>query len=102
MGTAPEGKMNEDRPDPERLLARIQQAEGPRIRGRLRVFLGASAGVGKTYAMLEQARLRRGQGVEVLVGWVETHGRPETEALLEGLEILPARPYEYRRTTLRE
>jgi two-component system sensor histidine kinase KdpD len=93
---------DEGRPDPERLLRRIQKAESPRTRGRLRVFLGASAGVGKTYAMLEQARLRRAQGVDVVVGWVETHGRSETEALLTGLEILPVRAYEYRRTTLSE
>lgn len=94
--------MNDDRPDPERLLARIQKAESLRTRGRRRVFLGAAAGVGKTYAMLEQARLRRAQGVDVVVGWVDTHGRRETEALLEGLEVLPARSYEYRGTTLRE
>ena len=94
--------MSEDRPDPERLLARVQKAESPRTRGRRRVFLGAAAGVGKTYAMLEQARLRRGQDVDVVVGWVETHGRPETEALLEGLEILPPRSYEYRGTVLQE
>lgn len=94
--------MNEDRPDPERILARIQKAESPRAEGRRRVFLGAVAGVGKTYAMLEQARLRRGQGVDVVVGWVETHGRPETEALLEGLEILPAKSYEYRGAILKE
>jgi two-component system, OmpR family, sensor histidine kinase KdpD len=94
--------MDEDRPDPERLLARIQKAESPRTQGKRRVFLGAAAGVGKTYAMLEQARLRRAQGIDVVVGWVETHGRPETEALLEGLEILPAKSYDYRGTTLEE
>jgi two-component system sensor histidine kinase KdpD len=94
--------MNDDRPDPERLLARILKAEAPRTQGRRRVFLGAAAGVGKTYAMIEQARLRRGQGIDVAVGWVDTHGRPETEALFEGLEILPARSYEYRGTVLQE
>ena len=64
---------------------------GRQDRGKLKVFLGAVAGVGKTYAMLEAARERRAEGVDVLVGWVDTHGRPETESLLRGLEALPRR-----------
>jgi two-component system, OmpR family, sensor histidine kinase KdpD len=95
-------EMSEERPDPERLLARLQREEGGKERGRLKVFFGAVAGVGKTYAMLEEARLRRGQGADVVVGWVETHGRSETAALLEDLEILPPRAYAHRETTLRE
>jgi two-component system, OmpR family, sensor histidine kinase KdpD len=94
--------MNRERPDPERLLARIRKEEDCRTRGRLRVFLGMAAGVGKTYAMLEQARLRLGHGVDVVAGWVETHGRPETEALLSGLEILPPIGFPYRGSTLKE
>ena len=92
----------ERRPDPDELLARVQEAESRQARGKLKIFFGAAAGVGKTYAMLEAAREQRTQGVDVVVGWVETHGRVETEALLEGLEILPRRELEYRGTTLRE
>ena len=63
---------------------------------RLKVFLGAAPGVGKTFAMLSAARELKRQGVDVVVGLVETHGRAETQALLEGLEELPRRPVEYR------
>lgn len=82
----------EHRPDPEALLESIEQEK----RGRLTVFLGAAAGVGKTYAMLEAAQERLKEGVDVVVGWVETHGRAETEALLEGLPIVPPRRLIYR------
>jgi two-component system, OmpR family, sensor histidine kinase KdpD len=86
------------RPSPEALLAAAEQ-EG---RGRLKIFLGAAPGVGKTYAMLEAAEVRQQQGVDVVIGVVETHGRPETEALLQGLEILPKRQIEYRRRVFEE
>jgi len=92
----------ERRPDPDELLARVKEAETRQARGKLKIFFGAAAGVGKTYAMLEAAREQRAQGVDVVVGWVETHGRAETEALLGDLEILPRRPVEYRGTTLQE
>ncbi len=92
----------ERRPDPDELLARVKEAETRQARGKLKIFFGAAAGVGKTYAMLEAAREQRAQGVDVVVGWVETHGRVETEALLGDLEILPRRPVEYRGTTLQE
>ena len=92
----------ERRPDPDELLARVQEAESRQARRKLKIFFGAAAGVGKTYAMLEAAREQRAQGVDVVVGWVETHGRAETEALLAGLEILPRRPVAYRGTTLEE
>jgi two-component system sensor histidine kinase KdpD len=88
--------MTEGRPDPDALLDRVKAEEAHARRGRLKVFLGAVAGVGKTYAMLQAARERRGEGVDVVVGWVDTHGRAETEALLDGLELLPRRPIEYR------
>jgi len=91
-----------DRPDPDALLARVKAEEARARRGKLKVFFGAAAGVGKTYAMLEAAREQRADGVDVLVGYAETHGRAETEALLEGLETLPARLVEYRGATLRE
>ena len=94
--------MKDDRPDPERLLSRLKEEEARQGRGKLKVFLGAVAGVGKTYAMLELARLRRSQGIDVVVGWVETHGRGETEALLQGLERLPAHTYLHREVELRE
>jgi two-component system, OmpR family, sensor histidine kinase KdpD len=92
----------ERRPDPDELLARVKEAETRQARGKLKIFFGAAAGVGKTYAMLEAAREQRGQDVDVVVGWAETHGRAETEALLEDLEILPRRPVEYRGTVLQE
>ena len=92
----------EPRPDPDALLARVQEEEARQARGKLKVFFGAAAGVGKTYAMLEAARAQQATGVEVVIGWVETHGRAETEALLPGLERLPPRTVEYRGTTLRE
>lgn len=76
------------RPEPEALLQEARR-EG---RGRLKIFLGAAPGVGKTYAMLEAARHRAAEGVKVLVGVVETHGRAETEAMLRDLEVLPRRP----------
>ena len=82
----------EKRVDPNALLADLDQ-EG---RGRLTVFLGAAAGVGKTFAMLETARERLAEDVDVVVGWVETHGRAETRTLLEGLEAIPPRRLEYR------
>jgi len=77
----------ERRPDPDELLARVKEAESRQTRGKLKIFFGAAAGVGKTYAMLEAAREQRQQGVDVVVGWVETHGRADTEALLRDLAI---------------
>jgi two-component system sensor histidine kinase KdpD len=71
-------------------------------RGRLKVFFGASPGVGKTYAMLEAARAKKAEGIDVVIGWVETHGRKETATLAEGLERLPPREVEYRGTRLHE
>jgi two-component system sensor histidine kinase KdpD len=94
--------MNDQRPDPDALLEKVQLAEAKRRRGRLKVFFGASAGVGKTFGMLLAARERRDEGLDVVAGYVETHKRVETEKLMEGLEILPPRLLEYRDTTLRE
>ncbi|WP_322800363.1 sensor histidine kinase KdpD [Thermoflexus sp.] len=91
-----------ERPDPEAMLAQVKEEEPDRPRGRLKIFLGYAAGVGKTYAMLDAARQRRLEGVDVVVAYVETHGRPETEALLEGLEIIPRRRVEYRGIVLEE
>src|SRR5471030_2598132 len=94
--------MADQRPDPDSLLERVQRAEAKRRRGRLKVFFGASAGVGKTFGMLLAARERRAEGLDVVAGYVETHKRAETEQLLEGLEVLPPRLVEYRDTQLRE
>ncbi len=94
--------MTEKRPDPDERLARVKEDEGHARCGRLKVFFGAAAGVGKTYAMLEVAQEQRADGVDVVAGYVETHGRAETDRLLEGLEVLPPRRVEYRGATLRE
>lgn len=84
------------RPDPDTLLARIQGEELRKHRGKLKIFLGYIAGVGKTYEMLRAAHLRSTEGISVRVGYVETHGRKETEALLEGLTLIPRKTMEYR------
>ncbi|KAB0503828.1 two-component system sensor histidine kinase KdpD [Pseudomonas moorei] len=81
--------MAEQRPDPDQLLALIRQEDEQAKRGRLKIFFGASAGVGKTYAMLSAAHTAKLQGIDVLIGVVETHGRAETQALIDGLESLP-------------
>ncbi len=94
--------MAEVRPDPDRLLAQVQAEEARAKRGRLRIFFGASAGVGKTYSMLEAARSARSAGNDVAVGYIEPHGRIETERLLEGLERLPTVTVRYRGIERRE
>jgi two-component system sensor histidine kinase KdpD len=94
--------MAEQRPDPDALLAKVQREEAKRRRGKLKIFFGASAGVGKTFSMLLAAREKRAEGLDVVVGIVETHGRTDTAALLEGLEVLPPRTAEYRGARLRE
>ncbi len=86
----------DERPDPDALLAQISEDETRAARGRLKVFFGASPGVGKTYAMLADARRLREQGRDVVVGVVETHGRQDTTRLLAGLEILPRRKSDNR------
>ncbi len=88
------------RPNPDELLARLKEDEQQQGRGRLKIFLGYVAGVGKTYAMLEAAHQREEEGVDVVVGYVETHGRKETEALVRGLEVLPRRSVDYHGATL--
>ncbi len=93
---------DDTRPDPDALLAQVQQEENAQRAGRLHLFLGMCPGVGKTYAMLEHARKRQREGAQVLVGLVETHGRHETAALLDGLPVLPRRKLEHRGHTLEE
>jgi two-component system, OmpR family, sensor histidine kinase KdpD len=94
----PQDRDPDRRPDPDALLA----LAGKEARGRLWVFLGAAPGVGKTYAMLARARALKRDGIDVVVGLVETHGRSETAALTDGLEILPRRTIEYRGQTIEE
>ncbi|PHV13472.1 DUF4118 domain-containing protein [Chitinimonas sp. BJB300] len=94
--------MNYPRPDPDRLLEALQEANAAARRGKLKLFLGACAGVGKTYAMLQAARQKQNEGVDVLIGIVETHGRADTAALLVGLTTLPSRQVEYRGHLLAE
>ena len=91
-----------ERPNPDQLLERLREREAREKRAQLKIFLGASAGVGKTYAMLTEAHERRGAGVDVVVGLVETHGRRETEVLLQGLKVIPRVKREHRGTTLEE
>jgi len=91
-----------ERPDPDELLSRIQRDEEKLQRGRLKIFFGASAGVGKTFAMLQAGHRRLEEGDDVVIGVVETHGRRETLALLDGLEVLPLTEYAYRGRALRE
>ncbi|OXI74027.1 two-component system sensor histidine kinase KdbD [Burkholderia sp. AU31280] len=91
-----------NRPDPDQLLDKLQRDEEKQRRGQLKIFFGASAGVGKTYAMLQAARQRVQEGVDVVVGIVETHGRSETAALLDGLDVLPPARIDYRGRTLAE
>src|SRR5512136_682815 len=92
----------ECRPDPDVLLARVKSEERLKHRGKLKIFLGYIAGVGKTYEMLKAAHLRRSEGIVVQIGYIETHGRPETEVLLEGLPLIPRKTMEYRGITLTE
>lgn len=95
---ADDDRRDERRPDPDALLALAEKDR----RGKLTVFLGAAPGVGKTYAMLSRARRLKADGVDVVVGLVETHGRGETAALLDGLEILPRRRVAHRGRMLEE
>ncbi len=90
------------RPNPDELLERVQREAEKAKRGKLKIFFGASAGVGKTYAMLSAAKALRAQGLDVVIGVAETHGRSETKALLEGQEVLPLKEFEYRDKKLSE
>ena len=95
---APASRPDNGRPDPDALLAAFRRETA----GRLKVFLGAAPGVGKTYAMLQNARRLKDEGVDVVVGLVETHGRAETSALVHGLEVLPRRTVEHRGRSIEE
>lgn len=93
---------DDHRPDPDALLAQVESENKKASRGRLKIFFGASPGVGKTYAMLQAARQQLSLGADVLVGLVETHQRADTASLLDGLEQLPLRQVAHRNRTLHE
>src|ERR1700750_350047 len=97
---ADQRRARDQRPSPEALLEAARREEGGV--GKLRIFVGAAPGVGKTYEMLQQARARKNDGYDVVVGVVETHGRRETEALLEGLEVIARQRVEYKGQWLEE
>ena len=90
------------RPDPDALLKKIKRQEAAANRGRLRIYLGAAPGVGKTYAMLQEGRRRAKRGTDVVVGYVETYERPLTKQALEGLEVISRRRIEYHGVVLEE
>ncbi|TQR16340.1 sensor histidine kinase [Psychrobacillus vulpis] len=94
--------MDDVRPSPEEILAKIKQEEKEAKVGKLKIFLGYAAGVGKTYAMLDTAQQAKKLGMDVVVGYVEPHPRPETAALLEGLELIPTRKINYKGKTFEE
>ncbi|WP_300383835.1 sensor histidine kinase KdpD [Clostridium sp.] len=92
----------ENRPNPDELLRKINENEEKNKKGKLKIFFGYAAGVGKTYAMLDAAHAARKSGIDVVVGYIEPHTRPETLALLEGLEVLPKLEVKYKGITLKE
>ena len=96
--------MNNDvqRPDPDALLARLEAESIQQRRGKLKIFFGASPGVGKTHAMLAAARSLQAQGVDLVIGVVETHGRSETAEMVRGLELIAPQRIEYKGHELRE
>jgi len=90
-----------ERPDPDALLARIKAQERP-AQGHLRIYLGAAPGVGKTFTMLQEAQRRKKRGTDIVIGLVETHGRPHTTEQIDGLEVIPPREIPYKGVLLRE
>ncbi len=95
-------KNGDDRPDPDKLLEKLQREEQRATRGQLRIYLGAAPGVGKTYSMLNEGRRRAKRGTDVVVGFAETYERPLTKEALEGLDVIPRKQIEYGGVTLEE
>ena len=94
--------ISDNRPDPDELLASIIHEEERSKKGKLKIFFGMCAGVGKTYTMLQAARVEKTKGCDIIIGYVETHKRKETEALVEGFELIERSSYIYKSTTVRE
>ena len=92
----------DDRPDPDELLASLISEEEKSKRGKLKIFFGMCAGVGKTYTMLQTAHAEKAKGSDIIIGYVETHRRKETADLVEGFELIPRRRYEYKSTLVEE
>jgi two-component system sensor histidine kinase KdpD len=93
---------DDDRPDPDELLASLISEEEKRKRGTLKIFFGMCAGVGKTYTMLQTAQAEKLKGSDIIIGYVETHNRKETAGLAEGIEVIPRVIYPYKSTTVQE
>lgn len=93
---------NIERPDPDKLLASLKNEEERSKRGKLKIFFGMCAGVGKTYTMLQAAHTERNKGTDIIIGYVETHNRKETDDLLSGLELIPRRTVSYKSSELTE
>ncbi len=92
----------DNRPNPDDLLASLKEEEEKSKRGKLKIFFGMCAGVGKTYSMLQAAQIEKKKGADVVIGYIETHKRKETDALVEGFEIIPRRKYSYKTANLQE
>ena len=101
MPACPDTRTNQ-RPDPDALLAQVPGRRDAEAPGKLKIFLGYIAGVGKTYEMLKAAHLKKDEGIDVRIGYVEPHGRRETEMLMEGLPVIPVRTIEYHGVKLPE
>ncbi len=93
---------DENRPDPDELLASLIHEEEKSKRGKLKIFFGMCAGVGKTYTMLQAAHAEKLKGSDIIIGYVETHNRKETTELAEGFELIPRKSYEYKTTSVQE
>ncbi len=94
--------LEEERPDPDKLLASLKDEEEKSKRGKLRIFFGMCAGVGKTYTMLETAQIERKKGSDIVIGYVETHDRKETSDLVKGFELIPRKTYLYKSAQIQE
>ncbi|HQI70365.1 MAG TPA: sensor histidine kinase KdpD, partial [Bacteroidales bacterium] len=93
---------DENRPNPDELLASLYNDEEKSKRGKLKIFFGMCAGVGKTYTMLQTAKTEKSKGRDIIIGYIETHNRKETAVLAEGFELIPRKSYEYKSTCMQE
>ncbi|MRS01679.1 sensor histidine kinase KdpD, partial [bacterium] len=94
--------IDDNRPDPDELLASLINEEEKGKRGKLKIFFGMCAGVGKTYTMLQTALAEKSKGSDIIIGYIETHNRKETADLVEGFELIPRKTYDYKSTSVRE